>query len=267
MKPLGVALLFAVLLNIVLVCPVRAQFSTPPPTPQANDSGKESSKEGNKENKNTYFGGIGLYPATVFDAGGRFAGNNGTTSLYGGLISLDGGVINGDGTRYSIGGWYWGRSGEDLYEVHARIQSRSNLGFQFGYLNTTQGFIPRPQRQGAQSGDAEAYDVFFIYSVTGKRHAVPAGTGTQRVPENRAGSTIFNNNWSIEFGLGTYIDASLHYINNNLTPSNNATANYTFYVAGGYQFAPHWWIQGSEWLLRIRSQDLNRLALGVAFTF
>lgn len=214
-----------------------------------------------KPGSNKYFGSVSAFPLANFSIAGTFSGGtSGTSALFGGLIALEGGILDrgpGDNGKvrsiYQIGGWYWGRSGNDLYEIHARVQSPKGLGLQIGYLNTTSRFVQKFNLTDSIDTDAEAYDVFLIYRLSSD--SVRSQNGRQ---------------WSVEFGLGSFIDASRHRnaTNAGATPtySNGATANYTFYFSGAYQFAPKWWLTASDWVLRDRFQDLNRITVGVSFT-
>ncbi len=231
------------------------------------------------KNIDKYFGSVNVFPA-VFDVGGSFnGGSNGTASLFGGLLDLELGSIDRALNKktkkielkgiYSIGGWYWGRSGNDFYEVHGRYQTPSGLGVQIGYLNTVQGFIARPSTINGKSVsvDAESYDIFLLYNFSSD--SLHLNTQKRINPQTRELEDVLRqhyHNWAIEVGGGVFFDASKHQVSNGVF-SNNTTGNYTFYVSGGYELTPRVWLQASDWVLRDRAQDLNRVSLGLAYKF
>ncbi len=242
--------------------------------------------------------------AGLFDVGGQYNGPAGTQSVLGGLAEFGIGMVDHkmvgipeytDATKkkikldasgkpvmhqvdrfgglYTLGGWYWGKSGSDFWEVHGRYVSPSGLGIQIGYLNSIEGFIAKPStvKSNQVSTDAEGYDAFVIYqfssyslhtdrSVNAKN---PLKPGTTEINYDYA----HNHNWAIELGGGIYIDASRHETGSTGAFSNQATGNYTFFAGAAYQVAPRWWIQASDWALRIRRQDLNRLSVGISYKF
>ena len=233
---------------------------------QFGGTGGEQGNVDPKTYKQRYNVSLSIFPLAIFDVGGIFSGQLGTQSLAGGLVDVELSTRDKNGGKYAIGSWYWGRDGSDLYEVHARLESKNGLGIQAGYLNTTQGFFSRaPNTTVGQGGitrnsgkqDAESYDVFLIYSLSSYSLA-------------RYFKSQPRHNWRIEFGAGAYIDASRAPVLNSAINGLTTTApeaNFTFYVTGSYQIGPRWWLQASNWNIRDRTQDLNRIVVGATYNF
>ena len=219
------------------------------------------------EKKRFNYGSLSILPVALFDIGGQYGGGNaGTQTLLGGLIDGEFGLEDVTPSsrrrgRYTIGGWYWGRSGNDLYEVHVRAQAPKGLGLQVGYLNTTQGFVARPGPAGqTRATDAQAVDLFVFYGFSSYSVA-------KNAEDRKALSKRTKGNWSVEIGAGLYIDMSLHYLQAQQTYSSNSTANYTFYASGSIQLYRSLSLQATEWVLRDRLQELNRITVGLGYSF
>jgi hypothetical protein len=225
------------------------------------------------QKKHLYYGSIALYPLAAFDTAGAFGNGNGTRTLAGGLYTVDLGTVLRNGllhgkVRYEIGAWYWGNSNADLYETHFRALTRSGLGFQAGYLNTTKGFIVVPGEQNKLVTDANALDFFVLYNIHNRRAAKAAGPAVPPVPG--AGRPPKYHNWNIELGVGLFVDNTPHIIGNmpsNFTRSNATTGNYTFFISGAVEVAPRVSIIASDWVIRDRAVDLNRVSVGVGWSF
>lgn len=263
------------LAGLLLFAPIsaKAQFSSTfasySTNPLQGPPGNPTVPKETPFNSEKYYGTVGLFPVAFFDTGGIFAtGVAGTHTLGGGLISLDFGKLERgepiknkpneresvSRARYELGGWYWGRTGSDLYEIHLRAVAKNGLGIQVGYLNTTQGFLLRPGTTASLPGKFEAQDAFLLYEIHG----------------NRKNSKW--KNWTIQFGGGMLIDDSPHLLLNqsnqiNPAPSTNSLVNLTFYVSGSISITRNIALTASDWVIRDGGQDLNRVALGVGYKF
>jgi hypothetical protein len=236
---------------VMFAMPAFAQYSGNP----RNDYGDSVIQPGKRVP--IYHYNIGIYPLAAFDTAGVFGGRTGTQTLAAPLFTFEASTVTRNPrTRIDVGGWYWGKSDADLFEVHVRAVTRSGLGLQIGYLNNTKKTV---LRQGFTSGlltDANANDAFLIYEVRSPR--------TTALPVSR------HQPWVVQFGAGLFIDYTPHLIgvpHPNQDISNATTGNYTFFVAGSIELAPRFNFQASEWIVRDRGEDLNRVAIGLGYSF
>lgn len=225
--------------------PARAQFGFT--TSERFDVGRQREK--------AFYASVSLYPFATFLQGGYFpdADQAGTRSNPGRIIAAEAGWKRREwNTPIEAGGWLYSRgssfnpieadenaAGEriDLYELHARAYfTRSReLGVQVGYLGTSE-----------QNG--KGYTAFLISEYSTQRIR-----GYNRLP------------WGIQAGIGYLGDPSFNPYSTR-TGQPTYTRGFSFFVQGSVQIGYRFTLNISEWYIRSRDQDLNRLALGLGYS-
>jgi hypothetical protein len=167
----------------------------------------------------------------------------GTKSVSNTTFTLDASLnrVSGNQPRYSIGGWYFlddpAREDSDLYQVHVRGIGLDGFGGQIAYINSTTVDIP-------------AVTLHALYVVDSSRVEPQA-----RTP------------WSIELGLGTFIDlAAARSIDDNSTRPLK-TLNFSTFTQGKLRLTERVSLTGTVWFVRDRNTDFTRLAVGLAYRF
>lgn len=193
-------------------------------------------------------GAIAYLPATSFLQSGALTslGSGGTRTINGGLFAAD--VTFAPGTKspiFDLGAWYFQEGGNpfrrsstrsNLYEFHARIFApRREIGLQAGILKSNQ----------AGFRDDEQYTVFAVTeygSYKLRRRARPS--------------------WGFQFGAGLFIDP-------NFDPAvgrKRTTVNGTFFLSASIGLGGRFSALLSQWYVRNRTEDTNRLAFGFGYS-
>lgn len=176
------------------------------------------------------YGSISLYPVALYTVAGRLSNEAaGTSTQAGVLLAADVGVKPaGRRSAYELGGWYWSRGSSDLYQIHARAFATPALGAQLSYLSST-------------SIGGNAYTAFLLYDLASRQFA--------------PGSHL--KKWTIEMGLGMFIDAS----------GGRRTTSATLFTQASLGLGGRLSLNVGQWYLRDRSTDLNRFVAGLGYNF
>jgi hypothetical protein len=201
---------------------------------------------------------LGIFPVVTFFRSGFFPENNtsGTNNVTGRLVALDATFVTGNdgrGPAVDVGGWYFVEGGglrgknddplgrpvrSDAYEVHGRVfnSARREIGIQAGVLGST----------NRANQDLYQYTFFAVSEYS-----------SQRLRRR------MKNPWAVQGGLGIFLDP-------NYDPSAGEARNTvgpTFFVSGSLSVSERVNLTISEWYVRNRRQDINRIGFGVGYSF
>src|SRR5688572_25503599 len=99
------------------------------------------------------YGSVALYPLAPFMRAGIFdEGGAGTKTAHGMLFAADFGITPSSGRSYEIGGWFWGSSDSDVYQIHGKAFISRELGVQLGWI-------------GSSDTNLNAYTLFLIHDL------------------------------------------------------------------------------------------------------
>ena len=187
--------------------------------------------------------GLAAYPAAFFAVSGALVNSNngitgGTKIVTGYIASVDHTFASSGPQSYSIGGFYF-RSYDgtaDLYQIGIQSFPHETYGFQLAYLNST-----------LRNANAVSGHLLLRFANEGsKGWAQPL---------------------SAEVGIGALADFSPDFD----IPSNRyvsrQSVNFSTYIQVAYKLTDKVAILGSEWYVRDRNDDVNRMALGVSYSF
>lgn len=203
---------------------------------------------------------LGVFPIVSFLRSGFFpeANNSGTNNISGRLVALDASFALATGTKGSgpaldVGGWYFVEGGgfstkkddqygrierADLYEVHGRIFNslRREVGLQGGVIGST----------NRAARDARQYTLFAVSEYSSARLR-----RRNRTP------------WAVQGGIGTFIDPNY----DSSAGEKRTTYGPTFFVSGSVGLSKRFSLTVSEWYVRNRRQDINRVGAGIGYNF
>lgn len=235
------------------VAPVRAQGYTPVYTV---DFGNPTvlSEEANLSRRSDFNArvSLGVFPLVTFLRSGVLAGTgtSGTGEINGSLYAADLALFfSQKAPTLDLGGWYFVKYGhelrrtdssdgkQDLWEAHARLfaSPRRDIGFQVAALSSTAKVSPGKQ-----------YTLYFVSEYASSRLRKRSKTP-----------------WALQGGIGTFINP----LYDPDFGRKHTTYGFSFFLSGSVSVGKRFNITLSEWYIRDRSADVNRLAFGLGYNF
>ncbi len=190
---------------------------------------------------------IGLYPGTSWFLGGAIPVDEFGT-VEGGTANVWGTVISAEyrlpiKAPLSFTGWYYlpnSGASKDLYQLGLRYMFTPNIGFQVGYLDSTEADV-----------DSATFQMVF----------------------KLASSCMTGNAWEISLLTGLYYNWSDFVVS---TPNSRGeqgfsrkrtTGGFSFALQGGMQLTKTYSVLGSYWFVNDRNLNVSRLGIGFGVKF